>query len=85
MPPFRRKKSGKSFPVKVCTLDAELEFSLEVSFNSRLVALLLSDILLRNNHAERTVLAVEINGTRFVRLSLPHDRIKGNMVFWTAV
>lgn len=29
MPPFRRKKSGKSFPVKVCTLDAELEFSLE--------------------------------------------------------
>lgn len=33
MPPFRRKKSGKSFPVKVCTLDAELEFSLEVSFN----------------------------------------------------
>lgn len=32
MPPFRRKKSGKSFPVKVCTLDAELEFSLEVSF-----------------------------------------------------
>lgn len=31
MPPFRRKKSGKSFPVKVCTLDAELEFNLEVS------------------------------------------------------
>ena len=30
MPPFRRKKSGKSFPVKVCTLDAELEFNLEV-------------------------------------------------------
>ncbi|XP_076758180.1 ezrin/radixin/moesin family protein merlin isoform X1 [Xylocopa sonorina] len=29
MPPFRRKKSAKSFPVKVCTLDAELEFSLE--------------------------------------------------------
>ncbi|XP_076232178.1 ezrin/radixin/moesin family protein merlin isoform X2 [Calliopsis andreniformis] len=29
MSPFRRKKSGKSFPVKVCTLDAELEFSLE--------------------------------------------------------
>ncbi|CAK9818308.1 NF2 [Anthophora quadrimaculata] len=29
MPPFRRKKSGKSFPVKVCTLDAELEFKLE--------------------------------------------------------
>nr|CAD7397767.1 unnamed protein product [Timema cristinae] len=29
MPPFRRKKSGKSFPVKVCTLDAELEFNLE--------------------------------------------------------
>ncbi|XP_076397747.1 ezrin/radixin/moesin family protein merlin isoform X3 [Megachile rotundata] len=26
---MRRKKSGKSFPVKVCTLDAELEFSLE--------------------------------------------------------
>lgn len=30
MTPFRRKKSGKSFPVKVCTLDAELEFNLEV-------------------------------------------------------
>ncbi|ENN72476.1 hypothetical protein YQE_10818, partial [Dendroctonus ponderosae] len=29
MTPFRRKKSGKSFPVKVCTLDAELEFNLE--------------------------------------------------------
>ncbi|XP_076299064.1 ezrin/radixin/moesin family protein merlin isoform X3 [Lasioglossum baleicum] len=26
---MRRKKSGKSFPVKVCTLDAELEFNLE--------------------------------------------------------
>lgn len=30
MTPFRKKKSGKSFPVKVCTLDAELEFNLEV-------------------------------------------------------
>ncbi|XP_054273982.1 merlin-like [Macrosteles quadrilineatus] len=29
MPQFLRKKSGKSFPVKVCTLDAELEFNLE--------------------------------------------------------
>ncbi|CAH0389013.1 unnamed protein product [Bemisia tabaci] len=29
MSPFRRKKSGKSFPVKICTLDAELEFNLE--------------------------------------------------------
>jgi len=29
MPQFRRKKSGKSFPVKVYTLDAELEFNLE--------------------------------------------------------
>ncbi|CAH0685963.1 unnamed protein product [Chilo suppressalis] len=29
MPPFRRKKAPKSFPVKVCTLDAELEFNLE--------------------------------------------------------
>ncbi|KAG8035953.1 hypothetical protein G9C98_003079 [Cotesia typhae] len=29
MPPFRRKKSGRSFPIKVCTLDAELEFNLE--------------------------------------------------------
>lgn len=29
MLPFRRKKSGESFPVKVCTLDAELEFNLE--------------------------------------------------------
>ncbi|KAL6440573.1 hypothetical protein ACFW04_003221 [Cataglyphis niger] len=29
MSPFRRKKSGRSFPVKVCTLDAELEFNLE--------------------------------------------------------
>ncbi|XP_035727773.1 merlin-like isoform X1 [Vespa mandarinia] len=29
MPQFRRKKSGKSFPVKVSTLDAELEFNLE--------------------------------------------------------
>jgi len=32
MPPFKRKKTtGKSFPVKVCTLDAELEFNLEVN------------------------------------------------------
>lgn len=46
MPPFRRKKSGKSFPVKVCTLDAELEFSLEVSFYlNYLVTLLLSNIM----------------------------------------
>lgn len=30
MPQFRRKKASKSFPVKVCTLDAELEFNLEV-------------------------------------------------------
>ncbi|XP_018397201.1 PREDICTED: merlin isoform X2 [Cyphomyrmex costatus] len=29
MSPFRKKKSGRSFPVKVCTLDAELEFNLE--------------------------------------------------------
>lgn len=29
MPQFIRKKSRKSFPVKVCTLDAELEFNLE--------------------------------------------------------
>ncbi|XP_022902705.1 merlin [Onthophagus taurus] len=29
MPPFRKKKSSKSFPVKVCSLDAELEFNLE--------------------------------------------------------
>lgn len=29
MPAFKRKKSGKSFPVRVCTLDAELEFNLE--------------------------------------------------------
>ncbi|KAH9640529.1 hypothetical protein HF086_001578 [Spodoptera exigua] len=29
MPQFRRKKASKSFPVKVCTLDAELEFNLE--------------------------------------------------------
>lgn len=29
MLPLRRKKSGKSFPVKVYTLDAELEFNLE--------------------------------------------------------
>ncbi|KAL4721541.1 hypothetical protein ACJJTC_014021 [Scirpophaga incertulas] len=29
MPPFSRKKASKSFPVKVCTLDAELEFNLE--------------------------------------------------------
>ncbi|XP_022189968.1 merlin [Nilaparvata lugens] len=29
MSPFGRKKTGKSFPVKVCTLDAELEFNLE--------------------------------------------------------
>lgn len=33
MSPFRKKKSGKSFPVKVCTLDAELEFNLEVCLN----------------------------------------------------
>jgi len=33
MPPFKRKKTtGKSFPVKVCTLDAELEFNLEVNY-----------------------------------------------------
>lgn len=37
MPPFKRKKSvGKSFPVKVCTLDAELEFNLEVYRKSTL-------------------------------------------------
>lgn len=36
MPPFRRKKSGKSFPVKVCTLDAELEFNLEVSVKQKM-------------------------------------------------
>ncbi|CAH0548833.1 unnamed protein product [Brassicogethes aeneus] len=35
MPPFRRKKSGKSFPVKVCTLDAELEFNLELRATGR--------------------------------------------------
>ncbi|EFA04811.1 Moesin/ezrin/radixin homolog 2-like Protein [Tribolium castaneum] len=29
MSPFRKKKSEKSFPVKVCTLDAELEFNLQ--------------------------------------------------------
>ncbi|GBP39108.1 hypothetical protein EVAR_27469_1 [Eumeta japonica] len=29
MSPFRKKKATKSFPVKVCTLDAELEFNLE--------------------------------------------------------
>ena len=26
---FRRKKSGKVFPVKISTMDAELEFSLD--------------------------------------------------------
>lgn len=31
MAPFRRKKSNKEFPVKVCTYDSELEFHLEVS------------------------------------------------------
>lgn len=35
MPPFRRKKSSKSFPVKVCTLDAELEFNLELRATGR--------------------------------------------------
>lgn len=30
MTPFRRKKSDKSFPVKVITFDSELEFNLEV-------------------------------------------------------
>lgn len=35
MLPFRRKKSGESFPVKVCTLDAELEFNLEVSLKKK--------------------------------------------------
>ncbi|XP_040164083.1 moesin/ezrin/radixin homolog 2 isoform X1 [Anopheles arabiensis] len=29
MVPFRRKKSNKQFPVKVCTFDSELEFHLE--------------------------------------------------------
>ncbi|XP_055590272.1 moesin/ezrin/radixin homolog 2 isoform X1 [Uranotaenia lowii] len=29
MAPFRRKKSNKEFPVKVCTYDSELEFHLE--------------------------------------------------------
>ncbi|XP_053671751.1 moesin/ezrin/radixin homolog 2 [Anopheles nili] len=29
MIPFRRKKSNKQFPVKVCTFDSELEFDLE--------------------------------------------------------
>lgn len=31
--PFRRKKSDKSFPVRVITFDSELEFKLEVSGN----------------------------------------------------
>ncbi|KAF7987274.1 hypothetical protein HCN44_003036 [Aphidius gifuensis] len=35
MPPFKRKKLGKSFPVKVCTLDAELEFNLELRATGR--------------------------------------------------
>lgn len=35
MPPFRKKKSGKSFPVKVSSLDAELEFNLEVSYKEK--------------------------------------------------
>lgn len=30
MLPFRRKKSDKSFPVRVMTFDSELEFKLEV-------------------------------------------------------
>lgn len=30
MSPFRRKKTDKSFPVKVVTFDSELEFKLEV-------------------------------------------------------
>ncbi|XP_065201192.1 merlin [Planococcus citri] len=34
MPPFRRKKT-KTFPVKVCTLDAELEFNLENKASGR--------------------------------------------------
>ena len=33
---FRRKKSGKVFPVKISTMDAELEFSLDYKVTSKL-------------------------------------------------
>lgn len=35
MPHFIKRKSKKSFPVKVCTLDAELEFNLEWNYTGR--------------------------------------------------
>lgn len=56
MPPFRRKKSGKSFPVKVSTLDAELEFNLEVIFS--FITFLCLFI--------RKTFLVESNWTRFI-------------------
>ena len=46
MPQFRRKKASKSFPVKVCTLDAELEFNLEVRILTNVVILRIGKITL---------------------------------------
>ena len=35
---FRRKKASKVFPVKISTMDAELEFSLDYKVRLKLVA-----------------------------------------------
>ena len=48
MPAFRKKKSNKSFPVKVCTLDAELEFNLEVCLYKSAHNFLMSNYVLRS-------------------------------------
>ena len=44
---FRRKKSGKVFPVKISTMDAELEFSLDYKVTSKLESCLYKYILFR--------------------------------------
>lgn len=75
MPPFRRKKSGKSFPVKVCTLDAELEFNLEVSpfYAIHWICATFLRVLVASNRQ------------RFIWTRVSYNRIKRNVVLWTAI
>lgn len=75
MPPFRRKKSGKSFPVKVSTLDAELEFNLEVN---------LFYCYFKHELYVKSFL-VESYWTWPVRISLSYDWIERDLVLWLAV
>lgn len=56
--PFRRKKSDKSFPVKVITFDSELEFKLEVSRETFVCIVLTLD-------TRRISLALNIDATVF--------------------